>query len=299
MVLGPTASGKTRLASYLAAQLDGEIISADSRQVYKQLDIGTGKDLGEYTVEGKIIPYHAINIVEPSEQFYLHQFVEVLKNSFDEISSKNKWPIICGGSGLYLDALHKDFSFTQIKEDFELRAALEHVSKPELVARLLTFPSELIAQVDQNSMKRLIRGIEIAKFRKANPDFIKTQTLPYKPFYLGIKTEKEERSKNIYQRLITRLDEGMIEEAESLLKNGISHERLQLFGLEYKFLSWFLQNKISREELITQLHLAIVQFSKRQMTWFRKMEKEGVRIHWIDASAEPLEVLGELKKALS
>jgi tRNA dimethylallyltransferase len=282
VILGPTASGKTQLACNLAYHLSGEIISADSRQVYKHLDIGTGKDLNEYAIDGKKIDYHLIDIIEPEEQFYLHDFIRELKLAFDKIISQNKLPIICGGTGLYLDTLRKDFSFTQIKENESLRKELEELSKEGLIKKIKSYNNKESQTVDLNSKKRLIRAIEIAEHLKNTGTKLEPTTLPYHPHYIGIRSEVEKRRNLIYDRLISRLNNGLIEEVESLLANGITYERLQFLGLEYKFISLYLQNKISKEELILQLSTAINQFAKRQMTWFRKMEKEGVKIHWID-----------------
>jgi tRNA dimethylallyltransferase len=281
IVLGPTASGKTRFACKIAHALNGEVISADSRQVYRHLNIGTGKDLHEFIVNGQKIDHHLIDICEPGEQFYLHQFIEVLENAFNAISLKSKAPIICGGTGLYLDALRKDFSYTKIKEDPGLRAELEDFSKEQLQAILKKFPVELTKHVDLNSKKRLIRAIEIAGFLQKHPGEIKAKEIPYRPCYIGVNVDAEERKKLISERLINRIDAGLIEEVESLLNHGITHERLAFLGLEYKFVSLYLQNKIAKEELIEQLRSAIFQFAKRQMTWFRKMEKEGVKINWM------------------
>jgi tRNA dimethylallyltransferase len=294
-VLGPTASGKTRLACTIACHLNGEIISADSRQVYKHLNIGTGKDLHEFTINGKSIPYHLIDIIDPSEQFYLHQFAEALHTAFVSIISKDKLPVICGGSGLYLDALQKDLSFTQIKENEELRKQLENFSKEELVARLNIYPSHLTETVDLNSKKRIIRGIEIADYRSKNPDVLKKKELPYKPFYIGIDPGIEARKELISTRLLKRIDEGLIEEVKELLKKGITSARLELFGLEYKFVVYYLQNKISKADLVSQLQTAIFQFAKRQMTWFRKMEKEGIKIHWMGRGSDVPSLLEILK----
>lgn len=294
VILGPTASGKTKLACQLAYHLNGEIISADSRQVYKHLNIGTGKDLEEYEVSGKKINYHLIDIIEPADQFYLHDFVRELKIAYDKIMSNNKLPIICGGTGLYLDALTKDLSFTQIKENETLRKELEGLSKEELQKKLNTYNNKKLDNVDQDSKKRLIRAIEIAEhLRTNNTQLIKTE-LPYKPYFIGIKINVEERKENIYKRLIHRLNNGLTEEVEELLKAGITHERLQFLGLEYKFVSYYLQNKISKEELILKLSTAINQFSKRQMTWFRKMEKEGIEINWIEKNADIKILLKEI-----
>lgn len=287
VVLGPTASGKTRLACQLAYYLNGEIISADSRQLYKKLDIGTGKDLQEYVVNGKSIPYHLINHVEPYEQFYLHQFSEELQKAFNAICLRGKVPIICGGTGLYLDALRKDFSFTQIKEDPELRERLEGLSKEELIEWIKKYPADLTQHVDLNSKKRIIRGLEIAEHLSKTQTLPERKELPYRPYYLGIKTDPELRKKRISERLITRVEEGLLDEVQDLLRQGMGHERLEFLGLEYKFVSWYLQSRISKEEMLAKLQTAIFQFAKRQMTWFRKMEKEGVNIHWIEPDTEP------------
>jgi tRNA dimethylallyltransferase len=295
VILGPTASGKTKLACRIAYDLGGEIISADSRQVYKGLDIGTGKDLEEYTVNGLQIPYHLINIVEPEKQFYLHEFIQELKNSFDGIHAKNKTPIICGGTGLYLDALRKDFSLTQIPEDKTLREQLELLSKEQLIKQLEKFPTKFYARVDLNSKKRIIRGIEIAKYVTKNGETPSNSEIPYKPYYIGINSDIEIRKKKISDRLMKRLNEGLIEEVEKLLEKGITHERLILFGLEYKFVSMYLRNEISKDELFSRLQTAIFQFAKRQMTWFRKMEKEGVEIHWVSPSDDITSYITKLK----
>lgn len=298
VVLGPTASGKTHLACELAYALNGEIISADSRQVYKRLDIGTGKDLEEYNLHGKQIPYYLIDSVEPGEQFFLHQFISELQKAFNEIISRRKLPIICGGTGMYLDALKKDFSFTQIKENELLRNELEPFSKQALITRLESYPEKFTKQVDRNSKKRLTRGIEIAEhFLKQGVDLLTTE-LPYKPYYLGVQVDVEERKKRISQRLKKRLDEGLIAEVEGLLHSGISHERLELFGLEYKFVSYYLKNELTKEELFTRLQTAIFQFAKRQMTWFRKMEKEGVKIKWVEKKENLSSLVEEIKNSL-
>lgn len=294
VVLGPTASGKTRLACQLAYYLKGEIISADSRQVYKKLDIGTGKDLQEYVVNGESIPYHLIDCVDPGEQFYLHQFTEGLQAAFEGICLHGKVPIICGGTGLYLDALRKDFSFTQIKEDQELRKQLEFLSKEELLERLKKYPLEQTHHLDLNSRKRIIRGIEIAEHLSKTQTLPEKKELPYKPYYLGIKTDTELRKKRISERLIKRVEEGLLDEVQDLLHEGMSYERLEFLGLEYKFVSWYLQGKISKEVMISKLQTAIFQFAKRQMTWFRKMEKEGVDIHWIESETELSVLVGEI-----
>jgi tRNA dimethylallyltransferase len=299
VVLGPTASGKTHLACQLAYYLNGEIISADSRQVYKHLDIGTGKDLNEYSVNGEKTHHYLIDVIEPEEQFYLHDFVRELNIAFNKTIARDKIPIICGGTGLYLDAIRKDFSLTQIKKNETLRKQLIELSKPELQKKFETYHFKELTQVDLNSTKRLIRAIEIAEHLKQSNQKLIPTSLPYKPYYIGIKVSIEKRKELIYKRLEARINHGLINEVESLLQKGITHERLQFLGLEYKFVSNYLQAKISKDELLIQLSTAINQFSKRQMTWFRKMEREGVKINWIEKEGDLMALLKELKSLLS
>jgi tRNA dimethylallyltransferase len=249
----------------------------------------------EYVLNGKEIKYHLIDSLEAEQHYYLHDFVADLKQAFLAIQAKQKLPIICGGTGLYLDALRKDFSLTQIKENHELRAELENLSKEELLEQLKKFPESLTKQVDKDSKKRIIRGIEIAHFLEENPNTFTKTELPYQPYYIGLDVDLEVRKQKVSDRLKKRLDEGLIEEVQSLLNKGISHERLQFFGLEYKFVSCYLLQQLSKEELIAQLQTAIFQFAKRQMTWFRKMEKEGVQIHWVQSDIEPRVIAETLK----
>lgn len=281
-VIGVTASGKTNFACNLAKHLNGAIISADSRQVYKHLTIGTGKDLDAYSINGINIPYYGIDVEEPDKQYYLHQFCELLNTSFKLITEQKKLPIICGGTGLYIDALSKSFEFTQIKENFDLRETLYGKSKEELIELLANYDSKTTQHVDKNSIKRIIRGIEVAEYMKFNK--VSSIQLPYKPLYIGIKTEVTDSIALIQKRLDDRLKNGLIEEVENLLKMGITHERLINLGLEYKYLSFYLQKKLNYEELYEQLSLAIVKYSKRQTTWFKKIEKEGKVIHWFNKS---------------
>ena len=222
-------------------------------------------------------------------------FIRELRIAFDKIKIKNKLPIICGGTGLYLDTLHKDFSFTQIKENEILRKQLEILSKEELLEKFKTYTYVELGNVDVNSKKRLLRAIEIAEHLKNSPTKLIANELPYRPYYIGIKLDVEKRRELIYNRLIFRLSHGLIEEVEDLLKKGLTHERLQFFGLEYKFISFYLQQKISKEELILQLSTAINQFAKRQMTWFRKMEKEEIKINWIDKDADYQNLIKDLR----
>lgn len=285
VVLGPTACGKTNFACQLAARYNGEIISADSRQVYRHLNIGTGKDLQSYQVNGQSIPYHLIDIIDPETPFYLHQFQTALFQSIDIIRTRGKLPIVCGGTGLYLSALYTPYELTAVPENPDLRNQLLKLNKDELIRQLDTFPPEYTQHVDRQSVKRLIRGIEIALFQQKN----KIQTIirpSYSVKYIGLSVSKETRIERISARLKERIKEGLIEEGESLLKMGLTHERLQFLGLEYKHLSHYLLGQCDKETFIKNLETSIVQYAKRQMTWFRKMEKE-VDIEWINPLTSP------------
>jgi tRNA dimethylallyltransferase len=287
MIIGATASGKTKLATQMACKLEGEIISADSRQVYTELNIGAGKDLEEYNIDGNEIPYHLINVQSIKNRFYLKDFVLAVERAKTEIISKSKLPIVCGGTGLYLDALLKDFSRIYIPENHELRCELESLQKEELLNRLKRFDAYESYNFDFNSKKRLIRAIEIM-CHPVNLEKTKPTKPIFKPLIIGIETDPNTRKKRISERLISRINSGMIEEVEALLKNSYEPESLIFLGLEYKFVTEYLIGKYTKEEMIGKLEIAIHQFSKRQCTWFRKMEKEGFVIHWING-AESIE----------
>lgn len=285
VVLGPTASGKTRFACQLAATHNGEIISADSRQVYKRLNIGTGKDLDSYLVNGKPIPYHLIDIVEPDAPFFLHHYQTLLFNSIASIRRNGKLPIVCGGTGLYLSALYKAYELTAVPENETLRRTLQTLSKEELLKRLHQFPAQHTQHIDTHSVKRIIRGIEVAAHLQRHPTPPKIWPT-YNIKYIGIHVSKEVRIKRIRERLQERLKHGLIQEAEDLVASGISHQRLQFLGLEYKYLSHYLLGQCTQHECIKNLETAIIQYAKRQMTWFRKMEKE-IALEWIDPVTHP------------
>jgi len=299
VVLGVTASGKTNFACKLAHELNGSIISADSRQVYKQLTIGTGKDLNEYNRNGNKINYYGIDVCDADKQFYLHNFCDLLLLSFNKITNDNKLPIICGGTGLYLDALVKNFELTQIPENYIIRSELKNKSKDDLIKLLANYNFENTLHVDKNSIKRLIRGIEVAEYLKSNT--ITKSILPYKPIYFGIKVNANESENLIKTRLISRLNNGLIEEVETVIKNNISFDRLLQLGIEYKFIAMYLQSKIDYQSLIIQLQTAIIKYSKRQLTWFKKIEKEGVIINWIKkenlTSLRLNNIINSIKKA--
>jgi tRNA dimethylallyltransferase len=281
MVLGPTASGKTRLAIQLAEQHNGEIISADSRQVYQQMDIGTGKDLNEYHAAN--IPYHLINIAKPGEKYHLQRFQIDFEKAFEAIQSKGKLPIVCGGTGLYLESILLPKGQTQIPENKDLRVSLNQLDLDTL--KMIWFNTKKDtrqAKPDLSTKKRCIRAIEIQSFLNQNPDFkIEDRAIP-NYFIIGINPSREVRRQRIERRLIERLEHGMIKEVKNLLVQGISEETLVYYGLEYKYITWYLTGKMNYEEMIRHLLIAIQQYAKRQMTWFRKMEKTHP-IHWIDA----------------
>ncbi|MFC3563302.1 tRNA (adenosine(37)-N6)-dimethylallyltransferase MiaA [Pedobacter jamesrossensis] len=283
IILGATASGKTKLAVRLAAKLNGEIISADSRQIFKQMDIGTGKDLSEYSINDKTIPYHLIDILEPGERYHVDAFKNDFYKTFESIKERKRFPILCGGTGMYIHSILQNQTYTAVPVNTDFRAELEFLSKEELIIKLNNYQSESISNVDLSSKKRLIRAIEIAEYLKYNKlEVIERPTV--KPIVFGLKNEIEITRSNILNRLDFRLKNGMIEEVEKLLNEGISKDILIFYGLEYKFIVNYLTGKLTFEELKLRLGIAICQFAKRQNTFFRKMEKDGVVINWLNAS---------------
>ena len=289
IILGATASGKTKLAVEIASELDGEIISADSRQIFKQMDIGTGKDLNEYSIGDKIIPHHLIDILEPGERYHVDAFKNDFYKAFQSIIEKEKKPILCGGTGMYIHSLLQNQNYTAVPVNINFRNELEFSSKDELVNVLSKYQSDSASSVDLSSKKRLIRAIEIAEYLKYNKLEI-VERPEIKPIIFGLKNKVEITRSNILKRLDTRLQNGMIEEVQNLLAQGISKEILVFYGLEYKFIVSHLSGELSFDELTMKLGIAICQFAKRQNTFFRKMEKDGVLINWLDASA-PLNLL--------
>ncbi len=276
-ILGPTASGKTKLAAELAYELDAEIISMDSRQVYKELNLGVGKDLSEYEVKGKSIPYHLIDRLSLNEQYHLHQFKLDFQDAYTSIRNKNKISIACGGTGLYFDVLLNHRPYTQVPIDVDLRNRLDLLSSEELIQKLMLIdPNHAF---DTSTRKRLIRAIEIAN--SINYFELKNATSSnYKIRLYGIQIDKKKLNEKIDQRLNVRMNEGLIEEVESLLKMGFSIDRLMYLGLEYKFVSMYLNGAFDKNEMFEKLRVAIHQYAKRQMTFFRKLEKDGHEIQW-------------------
>ena len=281
-ILGPTASGKTPLAAALADRLGTEIISGDSRQVYRRMDLGTGKDLVDYTVEGRQVPYHLIDIVEPGYKYNVFEYQRDFLKAYQEITAKNKLPILCGGTGMYIESVLKGYRLLPVPENPELRASLEGKSLEELTGILEGY-KKLHNSTDVDTAKRAIRAIEIEEYYKQQPaEYREFPSL--KSLIVGVDIDRELRREKITRRLKQRLDEGMVEEVRGLLAEGIAPENLIYYGLEYKFLTQYAIGELTFDEMFHQLETAIHQFAKRQMTWFRGMERRGFTIHWLDAT---------------
>lgn len=281
-ILGPTASGKTAFATVLAHRMNSEIISADSRQLYRGMDLGTGKDLNEYIVEGEQIPYHLIDIVDAGYKYNVFEYQHDFLEAYTSIKEKGKLPILCGGTGMYLESVLKGYKLLPVPENHELRARLEGKSLEELTTMLQSY-KKLHNTTDVDTPKRAIRAIEIEEYYKHTP--VEERTFPtIKSLIIGIDIDRELRRKKITQRLTQRLDEGMLDEVRNLLKQGIAPEDLIYYGLEYKYLTLHAIGELSFQEMFNQLEIAIHQFAKRQMTWFRGMERRGFTIHWLNAS---------------
>jgi tRNA dimethylallyltransferase len=279
-ITGATAGGKTSVAAHLAKELDAEIISADSRQVYRGMDIGTGKDLDDYIVDGKKIAYHLIDIADAGYKYNVFEFQKDFFDAYNNISTRGKLPILCGGTGMYIEAILKNYKLIHVPVNAELRKKLENLSLSELEKILVSY-KQLHNKSDLDTTKRAIRAIEIAEYSSKN-NLDVSENPEIDSLNIGIYFDRNKRRARITQRLKQRLESGLIEEAENLIKNGVSFEELEYYGLEYKYLAWYLSGKINYEELFTGLNTAIHQFAKRQMTWFRKMEKSGININWID-----------------
>jgi len=278
-ILGPTASGKTSLACALAHQLNTEIISADSRQVYRGMDIGTGKDLSDYRVDGTLVPYHLIDIREAGEKYNVFEFQHNFHTAYDDIRSRGKVPVLCGGTGMYIESVLKGYRLPRVPENKDLREKLSDKSLAELTQILSEF-GPLHNTTDLESAKRAIRAIEIAGYCKNNaPEYDEFQ--PVNSLIIGVDIDRDDRRKRISERLKSRLDEGMIDEVKQLLDKGIQPEDLIYYGLEYKYLTLYLLKQLTYNEMFSQLEIAIHQFAKRQMTWFRGMERRGFTIQWL------------------
>ena len=291
-ILGPTASGKTSFAAALAERIGSEIISADSRQVYRRMDIGTGKDLSEYTSAGKNIPYHLIDICEPGYKYNLYEYRRDFENAYTDIIGRGKTPVICGGSGLYVETVLKGYAMPNVPENKELRSALSDKTLPEL-EKILSQYKTLHNTTDTDTCKRAIRAIEIAEYYKNCPAE-QLEDKPLNTLLAGIKIDRERRRNNITTRLHARLKEGLVDEVKKLLDEGIPPENLIYYGLEYKYITEYIIGKTSYDETVRLLEIAIHQFAKRQMTWFRGMERRGFAIHWIDYEMPLEEKIAEI-----
>lgn len=280
-ILGPTASGKTPFAAALANVLDTEIISADSRQIYRGMDLGTGKDLIDYTVNGKQIPYHLIDIADPGYKYNVFEYQRDFLTAYETIKQKGKLPVLCGGTGLYLESVLKGYKLLPVPENPELRARLADKSLEELTGILQQYKT-LHNTTDVDTAKRAIRAIEIEEYYAHTP--VDERTFPQlNSLIIGVDIDRELRREKISRRLRQRLDEGMVDEVRRLIEQGIQSDDLIYYGLEYKYLTLYVIGKLTYEEMYQELEIAIHQFAKRQMTWFRGMERRGFTIHWMDA----------------
>lgn len=300
-ILGPTASGKTTLAAALAADIGGEIISADSRQVYRRMDIGTGKDLDDYQIDGKQIPYHLIDICEPGTRYNLFRYQEDFTRAYDDIVARGRIPVLCGGTGLYIEAVLGAYSLSPVPQNETLRNELQGKSLEQLTAMLEELKRQngdkMHNTTDVDTAQRAIRAIEIETYKLKHPalerDFPTIQSIVF-----GVNIDRDERRKRITQRLRQRLEHGMVEEVRQLIDGGVKPDDLIYYGLEYKYVTEYVIGTISYEEMFTRLEIAIHQFAKRQMTWFRGMERRGFKIHWIDATLPLNEKVSLIKETL-
>lgn len=293
-IVGPTASGKTSLAVRLALAFDGEIISADSRQVYRGMDIGTGKDLGEYDVDGRQIPCHLIDIVEAGYKYNVFEYQSDFLRVWDDCRKRGVMPVLCGGSGLYVEAVLKGYKLLAVPVNEELRTALSGMSLQQLSERLATY-KKLHNTTEIDTPKRAIRAIEIEEYYRTHPyeekDFPQINSL-----IVGVDVSREVRRERITRRLYERLEDGMLDEVRRILDSGVPAEDLIYYGLEYKYLTLHLTGKLTYDEMVSQLNVAIHQFAKRQMTWFRKMEREGFDIRWLSAEMPMEERIQTVKR---
>ena len=298
-ILGPTASGKTAVGANAAIMLNGEVISGDSRQVYCGMDLGTGKDYEDYTVDGVEVPYHLIDIVDAGYEYNVFEYQTDFLKAYADVTERGKFPVLCGGSGLYLEAILKNYKLIQVPKDDLLREKLESKNMDELEVILRNYKSDLHNSTDLETKRRAIRAIEIEEHLLAHPD-TDTQMPQINSLVVGVKFERLIRRQRISERLQQRFDEGMLAEVQSLLDKGLTPEQLTYYGLEYKFMTLHLIGELSYDEMYKQLEIAIHQFAKRQMTWFRRMEKQGTNIHWFDGHMpleEKMQKINELLKS--
>ena len=281
-ILGPTASGKTPLAVALAYKLDTEIISGDSRQIYRRMDLGTGKDLADYVVNDHQVPYHLIDIVDPGYKYNVFEYQRDFLAAYNKVKQKGKLPVLCGGTGMYLESVLKGYRLLPVPENPQLRTSLADKSLEELTQMLSTY-KKLHNSTDVDTVKRAIRAIEIEEYYKQQPPEYREFPV-LNSLIIGVDIDRELRRQKITRRLKQRLDEGMVDEVKALLEGGIASEDLIYYGLEYKYLTLYITGQLTYDEMVSQLEIAIHQFAKRQMTWFRGMERRGFTIHWLDAT---------------
>lgn len=292
VVTGPTASGKTSLAASLALRLNGEIISADSRQVYRKMNLGTGKDYSDYLVGGRQIPYYLIDIADPGYKYNVFEYQQDFVKILNDLRSRKVFPIVCGGSGLYIDSVVSGYKMNEVPPDPAFRASLEKKSLEELTL-ILSGYKKLHNKTDIDSKKRVIRAIEIERYSSAEA-LKKTQFPVTSPLIVGVSFSREKRRERISERLKHRFDEGMEDEVRQLLNQGIKPEALIYYGLEYKYITLYITGALSYNEMYRLLEISIHQFAKRQMTWFRGMERKGIKIHWIDGELPLEEKVGKV-----
>lgn len=296
VVLGPTASGKTALSAPLAHQIQGEIISADSRQVYRHMTLGTGKDYNDYMVEGHQVPYHLIDIAEPGYKYNVYEYQRDFFKAFEDINSRGKFPVMCGGTGMYIEAVLSGFKMIQVPPNPELREDLEHMELVEL-AEMLKAIKKLHNTTEVDTKKRAIRAIEIEVYYKNNPQ-IDVMLPQLNPLIIGVDIDRQLRRNKITKRLEDRLQNGMVEEVKAIMDSGVKPADLLYYGLEYKYVTLYVLGQISYAQMFEQLNIAIHQFAKRQMTWFRKMERSGFNIHWLSAQSQLEYNIQEIKRML-
>jgi tRNA dimethylallyltransferase len=296
-ILGPTASGKTPFAAALAHNLDTEIISADSRQIYRLMDIGTGKDLQDYVVNETPVPYHLIDICDPGYKFNVFEYQHAFFDAYQQIKQRNKLPILCGGTGMYIESVLKGYKLLAVPENTILRESLSTKSLVELETILASYKT-LHNKTDVDTVKRAIRAIEIEEYYKHEAPQ-SNEFAPLNGLIIGVDVDRELRRSKISKRLRARLDEGMVDEVQAILASGVSPESLIYYGLEYKYLTLYCMGELSFDQMFEQLEIAIHQFAKRQMTWFRGMERRGFKIHWIDAVMPLEEKIERVKQLLN
>jgi len=281
IITGPTASGKTSVAVAVAHRLNGEIISADSRQVYRRMNIGTGKDYADYIINGTQMPYHLIDIVEPGEKYNVFEYQRQFFKVYQSLKQRGVFPVVCGGSGMWVDSIVSGYQMPEVPPNNDLRKQLEEKTLEELI-EILSSLKKLHNTTDIDTKKRAIRAIEVEYYTRNNASDV-SQIPAVKSLIIGILPDRDQRRENIAKRLQSRLNEGMIEEVKALLDSGITPDALIYYGLEYKFITLYLINRLTYSQMVSSLQTAICQFAKRQMTWFRGMERKGTKIHWIDA----------------